>query len=238
MDYTAEQAEEIEVITSIYPDEIKVRSPTHYAVKINLDTPSDRSHTIALMVRYPPTYPEVIPDIDVGYASNILYEMKGENDSEDEESSEDENDDDDEDDEETKEAKKALLLAENIDFSHDDFSVLRSKLLEEAEVSVGMPMVFTLVSQLKQEAEDLFESILAKKQKEYDAKVAQREQEEQKKFQGTPVTRELYNEWRARFRKEMQLDEYFERRSKEMHKGKMLGREIFEKGLDEHSELE
>lgn len=226
-----EQEQELEVLQSIYPDELKVKSPTNYAVKIKLDTPSRRIHIIALLVKYPEDYPEVLPELDVNYASTIMFELLDEEEVE----SDDESDEDDED--EDQDAKEAMALSEYVDFDGDDFDLLRQKVLDEAELCIGMPMIFTLVGQLKEDAEALFQKILDKKQKEWDDKVAIREAAEQEKFKGTPVTKESYEKWRLGFRKEMKTDEYFQEKFEQMHLGKMTGREIFEKGLAEEEDV-
>ena len=106
-----EQREEVEVLQSIYPDELVVISDSHYKIRIKLDTPSTRVHTLALDVRYPATYPEVIPDLDVELAEDIEEEYD-----EDDEDDDDDYDnyqiDDDDEDEDTKRVKEALNMSE------------------------------------------------------------------------------------------------------------------------------
>ncbi|EGW30057.1 uncharacterized protein SPAPADRAFT_63673, partial [Spathaspora passalidarum NRRL Y-27907] len=191
MDPAEEQQQELEVLESIYPDELTVISPTHFIIRVQLDTPSQRKHYLDLIVRYPPTYPEVIPNLDLE-----IPEI-----SEEEEDSDD--DDEDEDDDDTKAIKLALNMAEVIEFTRDELALLLSKLNEEAELNIGMPSVFALTTQLKDEAEALFVQILETRQKEYEREREEREREEQKKFIGTKVTKESYLEWRDKFRAEM-----------------------------------
>ena len=52
-----------------------------------------------------------------------------------------------------------------------------------------------------------------------------------KKFHGTKVTKQLWLNWRNNFRKEMKYELYDKQRFENMHKGKLTGKQIFEKGL-------
>ncbi|EOD48330.1 putative rwd domain-containing protein [Neofusicoccum parvum UCRNP2] len=120
----------------------------------------------------------------------------------------------------------------------------KARLLEALEPTVeenlGMAMVFTLVSTLKDSAELL----IAERQKAAEAlreaELQKAEEEENKKFHGSAVTRESFLEWRAKFIKEM---EEAERRAQEVKEAedkkkrgpkeekKMTGRELWVKGL-------
>lgn len=135
MDPQEEQQLELEVLESIYPDELTKYSPTHFSIKLSLDTPSNRKHRLLLDVRYPAEYPEVVPELDI-----IIPEE------EEEEISDDESDDENE-----NETKLMLNLSETIEFESQDINQLVSKLIEEADLQVGMPSVFALATQLKDE---------------------------------------------------------------------------------------
>ncbi|RKP32547.1 RWD-domain-containing protein [Metschnikowia bicuspidata] len=65
MDYKYEQQQELEVLQSIYPDELEIISETHFTIRIGLDTQTDRTHTLLLDVRFPETYPEVVPRLAI-----------------------------------------------------------------------------------------------------------------------------------------------------------------------------
>jgi hypothetical protein len=215
MDPQEEQQLELEVLESIYPDELTKYSPTHFSIKLSLDTPSNRKHRLLLDVRYPAEYPEVVPELDI-----IIPEE------EEEEISDDESDDENE-----NETKLMLNLSETIEFESQDINQLVSKLIEEADLQVGMPSVFALATQLKDEAEFLFQNKLEQTQKKYDADSLAKEMEEQKKFHGTKVTKDSWNEWRTKFREEMKVAEKDLENFNKMHNGKLSGKEIFEKGL-------
>lgn len=50
--------------------------------------------------------------------------------------------------------------------------------------------------------------------------------EEQKKFHGTKVTKDSWNEWRTKFREEMKVAEKDLENFNKMHNGKLSGKEI------------
>lgn len=215
MDPLEEQLQEIEVLQSIYPDELEVLSPTHFTIRIGLDTPSDRKHEALLDVRYPPNYPEEVPHLDI-------HTSVEEVDEEDVDLDEEENS-----------AEKFVSIAELVEFDKLDIAVLLSKLNDEAEVNLGIPSVFALAALLKDEAELLFQSKMDSAQAKYDQELLAREKEEQKKFHGTKVTKESFAQWRDKFRQERNVEKLDRERYERMHNGKMTGREIFEKGLAE-----
>ncbi|CUM63726.1 uncharacterized protein PRCAT00001310001 [Priceomyces carsonii] len=213
MDPLEEQQQELEVIESIYPDELEKYSDVHFGIKVNLDTASDRNHALLLEVTYPERYPEVVPQLKLVLVSEgcTVNQDVGEN-----------GDDD---------GPLLATLSEIIEFLQSDLSILLSNLNEEAEQQLGMPSVFTLVTQLKDEAEELFQKNLDKQHKVYEDILLKKEREEQKKFQGTPVTKETWSEWRVNFRNERNVELIDRKRYVDMHQGKLTGKEIFEKGL-------
>lgn len=214
MDHKEEQKQELEVLESIYPDELTILSDTHFTLHIALDTQTDRSHSLQLDVRFPETYPETVPRLSIEYIE-IEDETVGYLD-------DDEDDDDDE---------KFVSLAETMQYEKEDLAVLQAKLDEEAELNIGMPSIFAIVALLKDEAELLFQNKVDTAQKAYDDELLAKEREEQKKFHGTKVTKESFLKWRSEFREEMKIDDLIRQRFEKMHNGKMTGREIFEKGL-------
>ncbi|KAH7031607.1 RWD repeat domain-containing protein [Microdochium trichocladiopsis] len=128
---------------------------------------------------------------------------------------------------------------------HPFFSVAGDKeqLLEGLQATVdenlGMAMVFTLVSAVKEAAEQL---VLDRKEaavRVQEEKAAEAEREENKKFQGTPVNPETFMKWREDFLREMEevrireederLAELKKARVKEPVK--LTGKQIWERGL-------
>ena len=139
--------------------------------------------------------------------------------------------------------------------SHPNFSVSedREKLLagleETIQESIGMAMVFTLVSALKDAAESLIQERKDIIEKEHEETVLAAEREENKKFHGTPVTRETFLKWREDFIKEMEEKRIKEEEERlaELKKQKvkepvrLSGRQLWEsgqvgKGIDEDDE--
>lgn len=108
------------------------------------------------------------------------------------------------------------------------------------EENMGMAMVFTLVSTLKDSAE----SLIAERREEVEvrrvAESAKAEEEENRKFHGTHVNRETFLQWRDAFRREMsdlerrkQEEKELEDKRKKIWKSdkKLTGKELWEKGL-------
>jgi len=223
MDPVEEQKQEIEILKTIYPEELEIISDTEFTINLLLDVDSQRKHAVKLHIRYPPNYPEVVPE---------LWVVAGDTSDGDKEAEEIEKDiEDEEEDTDLKESQRALNLNETIELDKKDIGELSDKLDEEAKMNIGMPSVFTLASVLKDDAEQMFNKKLEVEAQKLEHTRATREKEEQKKFAGTKVTKENFKEWQTMFRKEMGIEERKRQRFEEIHQGKMTGKEIFEKGL-------
>ena len=106
---------------------------------------------------------------------------------------------------------------------------------------MGMAMVFTLVSTLKDNAEQLIAERQAEERQVHEQKLLAAEAEENKKFHGTPVTPETFKSWREGFRKEMEElrkkeEEADEAAEKRKNRGKdavvqLTGKQLWERGL-------
>lgn len=244
MDPLEEQAQELEVLQAIYPDELTVLTPTRFQINILLDTDTKRRHAVLLDVTYTETYPESVPVLNILEGSTQINTGGGDSDEEYEESDseyEEESEDDDDkydDDDDLTMSKKLLNLIETIKLDREDYGVLLRKLRDEAEENVGMPSVFSLTSSLKDLGETHFiEKFTAKEKEILDAR-EEREKEEQKKFNGTKVTSESFEEWRSAFRAELGIDKRLAERYASVHNGRLTGKLIFEQGLASGDDLE
>lgn len=157
--------------------------------------------TLILTVAYPPSYPDVAPNLDITFPPN---------------------------------APRLPQLSLPEDKPH-----LLSSIDETTTESIGQAMIFTLISALKDSAEQLISERLNEVQAEKDKEAAKAEEVENAKFHGEAVTRESFLAWRAKFRDEMDREEEERRRVEEegksrkvrIEEGKMSGRELWERGL-------
>lgn len=121
-----------------------------------------------------------------------------------------------------------------------DKSQLLADLTPTIDENLGMAMIFTLVTTLKELAEQLIVERQAAITAVKEAKAAEAEAEENRKFEGTRVTRETFLDWSARFKEEMaeekrkgeELKEAEDKKKKgPKEEKKWSGKELWEKGL-------
>lgn len=121
----------------------------------------------------------------------------------------------------------------------DDKEQLLKALDETIQENLGMAMIFSLVTTLKDAAEALVEERKQAKAQAHEEALLAAEREENKKFHGTPVTPETFLKWRADFLKEMEelKQKEEEERLAELKKAKikepvkLSGKQLWERGL-------
>ena len=120
----------------------------------------------------------------------------------------------------------------------------KARLLESLEPTVeenlGMAMIFTLVSSLKDSAESLIAERQNAAQAERESALKKAEEKENAKFHGTPVTRDTFLAWREKFMAEMEETER-ERQEEAIAEDKkkkvvkeevrLTGKQLWERGL-------
>lgn len=123
----------------------------------------------------------------------------------------------------------------------DDKARLLEALQPTIEESMGMAMVFALVSALKDAAELLISERQQAVQAIKDVEAAQAEAEENRKFEGEKVTRESFLAWHTKFKQEMadekarraaELEaEEKKKRGGKAEEKKLTGKQLWEQGL-------
>jgi len=108
------------------------------------------------------------------------------------------------------------------------------------EENLGMAMIFTLVSALKEAIEQLILERQDAVQAVKDQEARKAEEVENAKFHGEAVTRESFLKWRERFRAEMEEVRVVEEKEREVETGKrravkdekrLTGKELWERGM-------
>lgn len=128
---------------------------------------------------------------------------------------------------------------ELLDISVDKLQLLES-LQSTIDESIGMAMIFTLVTTLKDAAEVLMADRQRQAQEIVEIAAREKEQEENRKFEGEKVTRERFIAWQTQFKKEMEEKEKQRREEEEaemktkrtkVEEKKLTGRQLWERGL-------
>lgn len=242
MDYQEEQKQELEILESIYPDELTIIKDEYPGIEMQIDVRLDlvpmnnssftsdsisNEHILQVTFSLPENYPDEIPEISIEVEEIPKFEIEEEEEEEETEEVEQEYDD---------YGNPLVSKLENLpDKIHFDEYI--PELIERLNVQIeedmllGMQMCFSLLSNIKELAEEWFQNKLNTLEKEHERQLLERERQEQKKFQGTKVTKNSYLEWRSKFREELGLDERDAKRRLAAHQGRLTGRQIFEEGL-------
>lgn len=213
-----EQQEEREVLDSIFPDEIHDISESEFRITIQLDTP-DQPTLVGDDDDEDESGPEPVLII-----LNVRYP------------------------EQYPDVAPILDITQPPNapkYEHLDIQEDKQRLLDalepEIEASLGMQMIFTIQSTLKEAAEQLINERYAAIIAVRDAEKARAEEEENKRFEGEKVTRESFLAWREKFQKEMAEDAERRRLEQEAEdkkkrggkdlKDALTGRQLWEQGL-------
>ncbi|KAF3935096.1 hypothetical protein ABW19_dt0206121 [Dactylella cylindrospora] len=216
MSASEEQEQELEVLESIYPDELTKISDTEFTILLSLEEPDVDTEaegyeapSILLRVTYTPNYPNEAPTLALSLPSYS--------------------------------SPHPLTFP-------DDEKPLHAALDTAVEENLGMAMIFTLATTLKEAAEDIIRGRAEEAQKAREEAARIEEEKEMEKFRGELVTKEVFEKWREAFMKEMREKkeaEEKEREEAEMKGGKksgnasglgpggrkLTGKELFERGL-------
>ncbi|KAF2856074.1 RWD-domain-containing protein [Plenodomus tracheiphilus IPT5] len=117
---------------------------------------------------------------------------------------------------------------------------LLSSLTSTIDENLGMPMIFTLVTTLKETAESLITSRQNAQEVAANMEALRLEEAENKKFMGEAVTRESFLKWREEFRREREEEARRLAEEKEVEdkkkrvvkeERKLTGKELWQQGL-------
>ncbi|KAF3312279.1 hypothetical protein TWF173_007433 [Orbilia oligospora] len=214
MSASEEQEQELEVLESIYPDELTRISDKEFSIRLSLEEPDVdvdaegyEAPIVFLRVTYTPDYPNAAPDLSISLDSPSTHPLT----------------------------------------FPDDEAPLVSALDTAVEENMGMAMVFTLATTLKETAESILRDRAdeARRIREEVARIE--EEKEMEKFRGELVTKEVFENWRLAFIKETKEKKEQEEREREEAEAKgrrsgnvsgvgtagkkLTGRELFERGL-------
>ncbi|KAG0143308.1 hypothetical protein CROQUDRAFT_48976 [Cronartium quercuum f. sp. fusiforme G11] len=126
------------------------------------------------------------------------------------------------------------------ELSNEERSLLMEKLLESANESLGDAMVYNIYSVLRQELGQVLSDRQIERKRFEEEELRAAEEKEKSRAKGTPVTKETFLVWRAKFSKEIKLKEIKEQDEKlkalqpkerdELKKAlnKLTGRQLFE----------
>ncbi|KAK9389757.1 RWD domain-containing protein [Lipomyces mesembrius] len=215
MDPEEERAQELELLHSMYPDEMTVLSPTVFTILTRLEPPTSSSggtlksgnQSLLVRVEYTENYPETAPVIELSLEQGAV-----------------ETDD-------TEDGSDGKVFEELIVLDNSDLGTLNEKARQEAADNLGFPSVFAIMSSLKDQAESILQEKQAERERQQEAKIREEEEKEQAKFRGTLVNRENFFDWRRKFKAEMAALVNKDGKDEETKK-RPTGREIFENGLD------
>lgn len=174
--YLEEQRNEIEILQSIYPTELQILTeepPARFAIRVDIND-EDEIRPCALSLSV--EYTAKYPE-ELPYFSIELAE---------------------EEDGAREPPSEIEAVLEPVDIEH-----LTDKLRETGQESLGMAMVFTMATVLKELTVERLSSKTETLKRRKEARLQKEIEADQAKFIGTPVTRESFLGWKAKFDVEM-----------------------------------
>ncbi|XP_014213752.1 RWD domain-containing protein 1 [Copidosoma floridanum] len=120
-----------------------------------------------------------------------------------------------------------VSIEEEENFEDGLVEKLMEHLSEQIEESLGIVMVFTLVSATQEWLNVEWDKIKLNREESAARKLKEEEEAEMKRFEGTRVTVETFLRWKEKFNEEMGYNE--KKRLAEKEEKKLTGRELFMK---------
>nr|CAG4651385.1 EOG090X0F6V [Simocephalus serrulatus]SVE94544.1 EOG090X0F6V [Simocephalus serrulatus] len=117
-----------------------------------------------------------------------------------------------------------IEIMDDVGLDDEQLERLKDRLDKEAEDTLGMVMIFSLVSAANEWLNNEWDSELKRREEEAERKILEAEEVEKNKFHGTPVTVENFLRWKAEFDAEITALKKPEREDKDK---KLTGRELF-----------
>ncbi|KAI9203343.1 ubiquitin-conjugating enzyme/RWD-like protein [Polychytrium aggregatum] len=125
-----------------------------------------------------------------------------------------------------------LSIEDPTELSEDECAMLLGKVTEVAEQYRGMAMVFTMHSTAKEALEVYVVERAERIQREIEERIRREEEEEAARYEGKKVTPQVFEQWNAKFLKEMAelaAKEAQEKGINNQKKSARTGRQLFEK---------
>ncbi|KAJ2511783.1 rwd domain-containing protein [Coemansia sp. RSA 2049] len=193
--YKEEQQNEVDILQSIYPtefEEIATDPQYKFSIRIPIDDDGEdeiRPCVVKLVVEYTPTYPDELPEFDLVLA--------------DDEDSEDDEDDEDGGNNGHGGGAKQQLGETDATLSEQDIEDMKARAREMAEETLGMAMVFSMATTIKETCADRLCEKTNELKRIRELRIQKEIEAEQAKFVGTLVTRANFLEWKEKFDREM-----------------------------------
>ncbi|KAI6182836.1 RWD domain containing protein [Aphelenchoides bicaudatus] len=191
MDYQAEQLSELDLIRTVYPEELEVLGEVYPNIKLKIELPCVPIHEnpepdfyVTLTITLPEKYPDEPPTIQLeGFPDHV--------------------------------PKKSV-------------QEIYDKLDEQSKSMPGYQVLITLVTEVQYSVPLLIKQLEKKNEELQERLKAEKEEAEQRKFEGNRVTQESFERWRTEFEKEFFAAELEAKKIRDAQlAGKLTGRQQF-----------